>query len=157
MRPKPRVGEPQGEEWKTISISRKYLLLTWFNVIMLSDFLQDFVRPDTCRIVKTKLFCKFVRFIKARQMSHYGVISLWCASLLTDTRFYSKMNNCKAHLILHQEQEHLNDLGRPSSCNNFTDKKAKWLLLEAVVVVAVAVSRFRVRKYHRGGTRWKIF
>ena len=33
--------------------------------------------------------------------------------------------------MLHQEKELPNDSGGPLSCNGFTDKKAKWLLLEA--------------------------
>ena len=63
---------------------------------------------------------------KARRMGHYGMVSLWCASLLTDSRFsvlYFKMNNCLAYLMLHQEKELPNDSGRPLRCNNFTDKR----------------------------------
>ena len=33
--------------------------------------------------------------------------------------------------MLHQEKELPDDSGRPLSCNNFTDKRAIWLLLEA--------------------------
>ena len=35
---------------------------------------------------------------------------------------------------LHQEKELSNGSGRPLSYNSFTNKKAKWLLLEAVCV-----------------------
>ena len=34
--------------------------------------------------------------------------------------------------MLHQEKELSNDSGRPLNCNNVTDERAKWLLLEAV-------------------------
>ena len=50
---------------------------------------------------------------------------LWCASLSTDTRFcflYFRMNNCQAHMMLHQEKELPNDSERPLSYNIFTDK-----------------------------------
>ena len=60
-------------------------------------------------------------------MGHYDMASLWCASLLTNTRFrfpfFFRMNNCLAHLMLHKEKELPNDSGRPLSYDNFTDKK----------------------------------
>ena len=67
--------------------------------------------------------------IKGRQMGHRVtnvMVSLWCKSLLTNTRFrvlYFKMKNCKAHLMLHQETELAKDSGRPLSYYDFTDKK----------------------------------
>ena len=64
--------------------------------------------------------------IKGRQMGQYVMVSLWCESLLTNTRFrflYFRMNTCYTHLMLHQEKELSNDSGRPLSYNNFTDKK----------------------------------
>ena len=42
------------------------------------------------------------------QMGHCVMVSVWCESLLTNTRFrvlYFRMNNCWGHLMLHQEKE----------------------------------------------------
>ena len=58
-------------------------------------------------------------------MGHNGMVSLWCESLLTDTRFrvlYFKMNNTNTHLMLHQEKELPNDSGRSLRYNSFIDK-----------------------------------
>ena len=67
-------------------------------------------------------------------MDHYDRVSLWCASLSTNTRFcflFFRMNNCLAHLMLYKEKELPKDSGRPLSYNSFTDKKQKWLLLRS--------------------------
>ena len=43
------------------------------------------------------LQCNNNAHFKARQMGHYGMVSVWCASLLTDTIFrvlYFKTNDC---------------------------------------------------------------
>ena len=85
-----------------LSISKCTILPKKFNL----------VRPDS--------------MVKGRQMGHCVMISPWCEPLLTNTIFrfvYFRMNNCKAHLMLHQEKELPNDSGRPSSYNNFTNKK----------------------------------
>ena len=59
-------------------------------------------------------------------MDHFVMLSLWCASLSTNTRFrflYFRTNNCSVHMMLHQEKKLPNNSGRPLSYNNFTDKK----------------------------------
>ena len=59
-------------------------------------------------------------------MGQCAMVSLWFESLLTNTRFrvlYFRMNNCEAHLMLHQEKEVPNDSRRPLCYSNFTDKK----------------------------------
>ena len=48
------------------------------------------------------------------------MVSLWCASLSTDIRFwflYFKVNSWLAHMVLHQEKYLPNDSGRPLSYN----------------------------------------
>ena len=62
-------------------------------------------------------------------MSRFVMVSLWCASLSTNTRVHSlflyiyfRTNNCQAHMMLHQEKELANESGRPLNYNNFTDE-----------------------------------
>ena len=60
---------------------------------------------------------------KARQIGHYVMVSLWCESLLTNTRFrffIFEWTNFEAYLI-HQEKEIPNEPGR--SYNDFTNEK----------------------------------
>ena len=59
-------------------------------------------------------------------MGHFVMVSLWCASLLTNTRFrflYFRIKTCLAYTMLHQEKELPNESERPLSYNSFTDKK----------------------------------
>ena len=65
-------------------------------------------------------------YFKGGQMGHYDMVSLWYASLLTNTRFrflFFRMNNCLLYLMLHKGKELPNDSVRPLSYHNFTDKK----------------------------------
>ena len=44
------------------------------------------------------------RYLKGSRMGQSFKVSLWYASLLTNTRFcllYSRISNCQAHLMLH--------------------------------------------------------
>ena len=57
---------------------------------------------------------------KGSRTGHSVKVSLWYASLLTNTRFrflYFRISNCKAHLMLHKDKELPNDSGRLSSYN----------------------------------------
>ena len=97
-----------------------------------------------------------VRFNKARQMGNYAMVSLWCESLLTNTRFRFNNNNndfviiewtIVAHLMLDQQKELPNDSGRPLSYNNFTDKKQNEAVLFCVFCIELSLHLplFKVR------------
>ena len=101
------------------------------------------ITPARSRYVTYKGNSKM--FIKARQISLYVMVSLWCESLLTNTRFrilFKKMNSCEALLMLYNEKELPNDSGRPLRYHNFTDKKAEWLLLRSYLFLFLLLYLF---------------
>ena len=64
-------------------------------------------------------------------------VSLWYASLLTNTRFrflYFRIRNCQRIWSYIKTKKLPNDSGRLSSYNNFTDKKQNGCCSEAVLL-----------------------
>ena len=49
------------------------------------------------------------QILRASQMGHFemAMVSLWCASLSTNTRF--RLYSCKGHMMLNQQKELPND------------------------------------------------